>query len=160
MRAKQDISGASSRTDEWNPGGDLGDFLGVTVLLGVEGGEGLVGDGWEGGGEHGSSVNVGDCRAPDEVQLLAHNWAAILLPAIHSVSRFFARSWITLAFKWKVPHMAPSTIHWTVVVTVPRILILCPAYTYFWHWRFFIFRPGNRPFNFALLGNAAEVLPL
>ena len=71
--------GAAAGTE----GAGLGAALG-----GVEGGLGL------GGG--------------DRETFSPRSWAAILVPATHSLSRFLARSKITFALMWKVPLETPS----------------------------------------------------
>ena len=54
------------------------------------------------------------------------SWEAILAPATHSVSRFLARSRMTLALMWKAPEDTPSWMHCAVMDTFPSIRILWP----------------------------------
>ena len=100
-------------------------------MLGLGGGEGLGFFGDDDGVGlvlGGGLVALVGVRAPDEVQMLIpFSCAAILVPATHSVSRFLARSNTTSALSLVVPHIEPSTMHWTVKETVPRIRILYPA---------------------------------
>ena len=85
--------------------------------------------GARGGGVRGHSAagteGAGEVAAGAGV-LSPVSWAAILVPATHSVSRFLARSRITFALIWNAPEDMPSWMHCTVRLTLPRILILKP----------------------------------
>ena len=105
------------------PGGERGD-RGEGRLL--ERGGGVRGE--AAAGTEGAGVEVGLVG-----ELLPLSWAAILVPATHSVSRFLARSRITLALIWKAPEEIPSWMVWAVRETLPRILILNPEKENFWH---------------------------
>ena len=75
------------------PGGERGD-RGEGRLLERGGGvRGVAAAGTEGAGVEVRLVG----------ELLPLSWAAILVPATHSVPRFLARSRITLALIWKAP---------------------------------------------------------
>ena len=117
--------------------GDVGDKVGVG----------------EGGGERlGEDAGVGAVEehmlgAPDEVQSNSDSSPESrfrsLTPATASISRHLNRFSTTLALKGKLPEAMPSWIVWTVMVTLPRILILLPAKKNLLYWRSDIFRPRS-----------------
>ena len=117
---------------------DLGDIVGVS----------------EGGGEQlGEDSGVGAPElahvlgAPDEVQSKSlsspESRFRSFTPATASISRYLYRSSTTLALNGKLPEARPSWIVWTVMVTLPRILILLPAKQNLLYWRSDIFRPRS-----------------
>ena len=109
------IPGLAAYSGEGKPGGDLG---GVFIHEGYFLGGGVRGDaaaGTEGAGL-GAALGralggVEGARGAGEGETETFSplsWAAILLPAIHSVSKFLAKSNTTFALMWKDPEETPS----------------------------------------------------
>ena len=126
------IPGLTAYSGEGKPGGDLG---GVFIQEGCFLGGGVRGEAAAGTDGAGLGVALGralggveGARGAGEGDTLSPlSWAAILFPAMHSVSKFLARSNTTFALIGKDPEETPLWMHCTVTAILPRIRILNPA---------------------------------
>ena len=107
------IPGLVAYSGEGKPGGDLG---GVFIHEGCFLGGGVRGEAAAGTAGAGLGATLGKAlggvegaRGVGEGETFSPlSWAAILFPAIHSVSKFLAKSNTTLALMWKDPEETPS----------------------------------------------------